>query len=329
MTGVASAAATVGVGFAALTGIMTAIQVDAGGVKTKMTEIHEEAKKAIPPLTPMFDHMGKSFHSNVEGMGDIGRQFTDLLGITIPASVDVAKKKTEELGTSTKTTGTAMASTIDYTKGFNSILQTSASTVGTAEGVVAKLGGSFVTLGTNLKDLGNGYSTVNGIIVKNSDILNKQGLSVEKISKAYPAWAEGIKATASASAGMRVELEAEGGAILATVGALEESEKALSDAIAVKNDAAASSNVLNAALNAEATALIKESQALDAASASADSLILQQGRLDNAFKSGVVSIKQWVNGLAEAKAEQQGQSAQLGSNGCKMERHTAICRTKY
>ena len=207
MTGVASAAATVGVGFAALTGIMTAIQVDAGGVKTKMTEIHEEAKKAIPPLTPMFDHMGKSFHSNVEGMGDIGRQFTDLLGITIPASVDVAKKKTEELGTSTKTTGTAMASTIDYTKGFNSILQTSASTVGTAEGVVAKLGGSFVTLGTNLKDLGNGYSTVNGIIVKNSDILNKQGLSVEKISKAYPAWAEGIKATASASAGMRVELE--------------------------------------------------------------------------------------------------------------------------
>ena len=110
---------------------------------------------------------------------------------------------------------------------------------------------------------------------------------------------------------MRVELEAEGGAILATVGALEESEKALSDAIAVKNDAAASSNVLNAALNAEATALIKESQALDAASASADSLILQQGRLDNAFKSGVVSIKQWVNGLAEAKAEQQGQSAQL------------------
>ena len=110
-----------------LTGIMTAIQVDAGGVKTKMTEIHDAANEAIPALTPMFDHMGKSFHSNVEGMGDIGRQFTDLLGITIPASVDVAKKKTEELGTSTKTTGTAMASTIDMTKGFNSILQTSAS----------------------------------------------------------------------------------------------------------------------------------------------------------------------------------------------------------
>ena len=77
--------------------------------------------------------MGKSFHSNVEGMGDIGRQVTDLLGITIPASVDVAKKKTDELGTSTKTTATAMGSTIDMTKGFNSILQTSASTVGTAE----------------------------------------------------------------------------------------------------------------------------------------------------------------------------------------------------
>ena len=236
MTGVASAAAAVGVGFAALTGIMTAIQVDAGGVKTKMTEIHDAANKAIPALTPMFDHMGKSFHSNVEGMGDIGRQFTDLLGITIPASVDVAKKKTEELGTSTKTTGTAMASTIDYTKGFNSILQTSANTVGTAEGVVAKLGGSFVTLGTNLKDLGNGYSTVNGVIVKNTDIMNRDGLSVEKVAAAHKPLQNSIKATGSATAGLTAEVEAGTGATIATIGALEESEKALSDAIAVKND---------------------------------------------------------------------------------------------
>ena len=264
MTGVASAAATVGVGFAALTGIMTAIQVDAGGVKTKMTEIHDAANKAIPALTPMFDHMGKSFHSNVEGMGDIGRQFTDLLGITIPASVDVAKKKTEELGTSTKTTATAMASTIDMTKGFNSILQTSASTVTTAEGVVAKLGGSFVTLGNDLKDLGNGYSSVNGVIVANTDILNQQGLSVEKVAKAYPAWAEGLKATASASAGMQAAAQAEGGAILATASALDTSNQKLQDAIAIKNDAIASSNQLHAALNNEMTGLINEEAALKA-----------------------------------------------------------------
>ena len=275
-----------------------------------MTEIHDEANKAIPPLTPMFDHMGKSFHSNVEGMGDIGRQFTDLLGITIPESVDVAKKKTEELGTSTKTTGTAMASTIDMTKGFNSILQTSASTVRTAEGVVAKLGGSFVTLGTNLKDLGNGYSSVNGVIVKNTDIMNRQGLSIEKVAKAYPAWAEGMKATASASAGMQAAAEAEGGAILATVSALDQSKQKLTDVIAVKNDAIASSNQLHAALNNELASLIQEEATLQASSEAARNHAIQLQAIDTATQAGITSIDQWVAGLATGSSRGRGRSWQ-------------------
>ena len=112
--------------------------------------------------------------------------------------------------------------------------------------------------------MGNGYSSVNGVIVANTDILNQQGLSVEKVAKAYPAWAEGLKATASASAGMQAAAQAEGGAILATASALDTSNQKLQDAIAIKNDAIASSNQLHAALNNEMTGLINEEAALKA-----------------------------------------------------------------
>ena len=61
----------------------------------------------------------------------------------------------------------------------------------------------------------------------------------------------------------------------------------------------------------------EEAIKLEAASQSADSLTQQQMRLDNAFKSGVVSIKEWANGLAEAQAEEKGQVAELARMGAR------------
>ena len=69
---------------------------------------------------------------------------------------------------------------IDYTKGLNSILQTTNSTLKTNEGVLIRSGGAFVQMGGAVKDLGNGFSNVGGVIVKNTDIINKSGLSAEK-----------------------------------------------------------------------------------------------------------------------------------------------------
>ena len=73
-----------------------------------------------------------------------------------------------------------MASTIDYTKGFNSILQGANDGLTSVGSTVITVGGSFVELHGTLTDLGNGYSEINGQIIKNSDILNNSGLSAEK-----------------------------------------------------------------------------------------------------------------------------------------------------
>lgn len=53
-----------------------------------------------------------------------------------------------------------------------------------ADSIWVHQNGTYQALGGTLKDLGNGYSSINGVIVKNSDILNRQGLSTVGVSKA-------------------------------------------------------------------------------------------------------------------------------------------------
>jgi hypothetical protein len=91
----------------------------------------------------------------------------------------------------------------------------------------------------------------------------------------------------------------------------------LADLNAVLADSEAHHEAVETAVNNTTAALLEESIKLEAASQSADSLSDKQLRLDNAFKSGVVSIKQWANGLAEAQQEQAGQSAELAKMGAK------------
>ena len=50
----------------------------------------------------------------------------------------------------------------------------------TNEGIMIRSSGSYVQLAGNVEDLGTGVSRVNGVLVSNSDILNKSGLSAKR-----------------------------------------------------------------------------------------------------------------------------------------------------
>ena len=91
----------------------------------------------------------------------------------------------------------------------------------------------------------------------------------------------------------------------------------LFDLNAVLSDSEAAHKAVQTAVNETAAALLEEAIELEAASQSADSLVQQQLRLDNAFKAGVVSIKEWANGLAESEANMRGQSSALAAMGAK------------
>ena len=107
-------------------------------------------------------------------------------GMSDKEIIELAKKHNDEnkkVAASTTEMGSAVASTIDYTKGFNSILQGTNDGLSSVGSTVIKVGGSFVELHGTLTDLGNGYSEINGQIIKNSDILNKTGLSTDKAAE--------------------------------------------------------------------------------------------------------------------------------------------------
>ena len=216
---------------------------------------------------------------------------------------------------STEKLGGAMASTIDYTKGFNSILQGANDGLSSVGSTVIKVGGSFVELHGTLTDLGNGYSEINGQIIKNSDILNNSGLSAEKAAAAHMTLQGSVKASASAMAGATAAAQGEAGATLATITALEASEQKLADVIAVKNNATAASNQLQAALNTEMASLIEEEAKLKAASAAATNHAIQLQAVQTATQAGITSIDQWVAGLATAAAEEEAAVGRLAEYG--------------
>ena len=246
---------------------------------------------------------------------------------------------------STEKLGGAMASTIDYTKGFNSILQGANDGLSSVGSTVIKVGGSFVELHGTLTDLGNGYSEINGQIIKNSDILNKTGLSTDKAAesakKLQANWQD-VTATAadmgSATADLNTTLSEnidknfeQAHAILTLVDSEQNHTEAISavnlayaqsvdkvaDLTSVLSDSQATHEAVATQVNNTTAALMEEAIKLEAASQSADSHEQSLLRLDNAYKSGVVSIKEWANGLAEAQQQQAGQSAALAEMGAR------------
>jgi hypothetical protein len=250
---------------------------------------------------------------------------------------------------------------IDATKGLNSILQTTDSSVKSTNQVVIKSGGAFVQvgdkigeLGTGLIDLGNGYSNVNGIIVKNTDILNKQGLSVEKVAEVIPPWNDMVRASAEAHAGLAAEVEASVTVITSITDALEKDTKAkienakntlklvgseeqhanaiavvfekyaqsanrLSNLNAVKNDAVASSQALETALYDEMSSLIEEEMALNASIAALTDHNIQAQKVANAYLQGVESITEWNSELSTSAESERGAMDALQALGFEFE----------
>jgi hypothetical protein len=97
------------VGFGAFIGVMTAIDQNVGGVKDALKGVHNEANKAIPALSGMFDYLGKTFATNTEGFGKWGAEVQKMLGIPVAegpkAAAGLKKVSTAAVDTTDKLTG--------------------------------------------------------------------------------------------------------------------------------------------------------------------------------------------------------------------------------
>jgi hypothetical protein len=233
---------------------------------------------------------------------------------------------------------------IDLTKGLNSILTNTTSTVKTNNQVILASGGAFVQVGDKigetgkgLEDLGNGYSRVNGSIVKNTDILNRQGLSVEKVAKAIPPWNDMVKASGEAHVALGAKVSTTVTPINAVTKAIEddtaakkeqnkinseligseqdvanafadvqgkfiESARALEKVKAMKDSASAAALQLRTTLNEELTSLIEEEMALKASLAATSDREIQQQRLKNATLEAANAVAEFISSIDEEKA---------------------------
>ena len=321
------------------------------GLVKQLTGVSLQAdvtKKSFSELVQLFLKDGTTGYTQINraiaGYVDAARA----QGMSDKEIIELAKKHNDEnkkVAASTTEVGTAMASTINYGEGLNSMLVNTNDGLSSVGATVIKVGGSFVELHGTLTDLGNGYSEINGQIIKNSDILNKTGLSTDKAAesakKLQANWQD-VSATSEEMHNSISQLNTtlsenidknfeQAHAILTLVDSEQNHTEAISavnlayaqsvdkvaDLTSVLSESGATQEAVATQVNNTTAALLEESIKLEAASQSADSLTQQQLRLDNAFKSGVVSIKEWANGLAEAQQQQAGQSQALAEMGAR------------
>ena len=237
----------------------------------------------------------------------------------------------------------SIESTIDKTVGFNGIIDTSKSKVTTHEGVVAKLGGTFVTLGNKIVDLGDGTSRVNGVLVENSAIMNRTGLSTKKTgeetTKLVANWQELETVTKEETGSMttlndelnknidanfmdaRALLEHRDAAlqneeaIAANHLAYANSVDKLHDLNAVLGDNEARYEMVATAVNGTAASLKEETIQLEAGIKSAQSKGQQLDRMNNAYLTGKQSILEWANEVETAQEVERGELETLAGLG--------------
>lgn len=179
------------------------------------------------------------------------------------------------------------------------------------EGVMIRSGGAFVQLGGTVKDLGNGLSTVNGVLVKNSDIVNKTGLSAEKAAERVMTLNDSIKASGGAFAGASSKVDVTNGVITDLAGSLATAKDKLADLKEAQADSTASASQLELALTNIKVGLEEEENALVAAIAATGNAEIQQDRLNNAYLEGEKAAREWIAGLDEAAAKEEAEIAIL------------------
>ena len=110
-------------GFTGFIGIMTAIDQNVGGVKDALKGVHDQANQALPALSALFDHLGKTFESNTKGFGAWGAEVMKALGIPVSEGPKAAAglKSTAEastaVGTATEDMGAKLKGAMDAANG--------------------------------------------------------------------------------------------------------------------------------------------------------------------------------------------------------------------